>query len=326
MARSFVNRDSFVAHASVPCLHIHVDISSEPRPSGSGTLNSLAGAPTCHNTFRSRSRLIAVMMGRIMKAAVLAVSLAVLALRGLSAQPPPDPPAFEVASIKPTSPQQRILAIYTYPGGRITVTMYTLRQLLEEAFNVQSFQISGDPRWINEDRYDIDARPPASSKSSKANPNNPKLPPNDEQRRMLQTLLIDRFQLKYHRETKDGPVYLLLRGKKELKLKPAKNKDDYPWAGSAAGGAPFAYGIAGTNISMAQLATRLTRPLGHPVLDQTGIDGSFDFKVEYASDDPDADVISSILSSIQALGLKLESSKGPVETIVIDHAEKPSAN
>jgi uncharacterized protein (TIGR03435 family) len=143
---------------------------------------------------------------------------------------------------------------------------------------------------------------------------------------MLQTLLIDRFQLKFHRETKEGPVYLLVRGKKELKLQNAKNRDDFPWAGSAAGGAPFAQGIAGTNISMAQLATRLSRPLGRPVLDQTGIEGPYDFKSDYASDDPDSDVISSILTSVQALGLKLESSKGPVETIVIDHAEKPSGN
>jgi uncharacterized protein (TIGR03435 family) len=255
-----------------------------------------------------------------------AIGIAVIALPGLSAQPAPDLPSFEVASVKPTSPQQRILAIYTWPGGRITVTMYTLQQLMEEAFDVRSFQISGGPNWIHEDRFDIEARPPASSKSSKSSPNNPKLPPNDEQRQILQALLIDRFQLKYHRETREGPVYLLVKSKKEPKLQPAKNKDDYPWAGSAAGGAPFAYGIAGTNISMAQLATRLSRPLGRPVLDQTGIDGSFDFRVEYASDDPNPDVIASILTSIQALGLKLESSKGPVETIVIDHAEKPSAN
>jgi uncharacterized protein (TIGR03435 family) len=62
------------------------------------------------------------------------------------------------------------------------------------------------------------------------------------------------------------------------------------------------------------------------VLDRTGIEGSYDFRVEYAADDPNSDVIASILTSIQALGLKLESSRGPVEYLVIDHAEKPSAN
>jgi uncharacterized protein (TIGR03435 family) len=261
-----------------------------------------------------------------MKAPVLAVSLAVLVLRGSFGQPAAGPPAFEVASVKPSDPHQRFFEMLTWPGGRITVTMFTLKQLMEEAFNVQPFQISGGPRWINEDRYDIEARPPASSKSSKANPSNRKLPPNDEQRQMLQTLLVDRFQLKYHIETKEGSVYLLVKGKKDLKLKDAKNKDEFPWAGSAPGGAPFANGIVGENISMAQLAKRLSGFLNRPVLDRAGIEGSFDFKSDYASGDPDADVISSILTSIQALGLKLESARGPVENVVIDHAEKPSAN
>ena len=263
---------------------------------------------------------------RIMKSSALAAIIVVFVLRGLSAQPAPDLPAFEVASVKPTDPQQRIIGMFTWPGGRITVTMYTVKQLVEEAFNVQPFQISGGPRWVNEDRYDIDARPPASSKSSKANPNNHKLPPNEEQRQMLQTLLVDRFQLKYHRETKEGPVYLLIKGKKDLKLNDSKNKEEFPWAGSIGGGAAFSDGIAGENISMTQLATRLSYPLSRPVLDRTGIEGSYDFRVEYAADDPNSDVIASILTSIQALGLKLESSRGPVENIVIDHAEKPSAN
>jgi uncharacterized protein (TIGR03435 family) len=261
-----------------------------------------------------------------MKAPVLAVSLAVLGIRGLFAQPAPDPPAFEVASVKPSDPHQRFLEMLTWPGGRITVTMYTLKQLMEEAFSVQPFQISGGPRWIDEDRYDIEARPPASSKSSKANPPLSKLPPNDEQRQMLQALLVDRFQLKYHIETREGSVYSLMTGKKEPKLLKARNTDAFPWAGGVRGGPFGADGIAGTNISMTQLATRLSQPLGRPVLDKTGIEGSFDFRSEYASDDPHPDVIASILTSIQGLGLKLESSRGPVETIVIDHAEKPSAN
>jgi uncharacterized protein (TIGR03435 family) len=265
-----------------------------------------------------------------MKATALAVSLAVLALPGLFAQPAPDSPAFEVASVKPSGPQSKTLGIYTFPGGRLTAENRTLQNLMEEAFGVQAFQISGGANWVREDRYDIDARPAASSKSNKANPPYPKAPPNDEQRQMLQSLLTDRFQLKYHRETREGPVYLLVKSKKELKIKDAKDKDDYPWVGGIPGGIPGGMitgnGIAGINISMPLLATRLSRYLERPVLDQTGIEGSFDFKSEYVSDDPHPDVTNSILISIQALGLKLESSRGPVETIVIDHAEKPSAN
>jgi uncharacterized protein (TIGR03435 family) len=256
----------------------------------------------------------------------VAIGIGVIASARLFGQTPVSPPAFEVASVKPASPESRSIALSTYPGGRITVSLYTLRMLIEEALDVQSFQVSGGPRWINEDRYDIVAKPPASSKASKANPPYPKAPPNDEQRQMLQTLLVDRFQLKFHRATKEGPVYLLVKGSKELKLQDAKNADDYPWAGSIGGAGISGDGLAGVNISMPLLATRLSWYLRRPVLDRTGLKGSYDFKFEYASDEPNRDVISSIFASVQGIGLKLEAAKGPVETIVIDHAEKPSAN
>jgi uncharacterized protein (TIGR03435 family) len=230
------------------------------------------------------------------------------------------PPAFEVASVKPSNPQARIPAgMFTYPGGRVVANLCTLEYLIEQAFDVPSFQITGGPGWIKNDRFDIEAKPPASSLSSKANPFNFKLPPNDEQRQMLQTLLADRFQLKFHRENREGLVYALTKSNKALKLQDSKNKEEYPWAG-------IGPGLVGTNISMPQFAKRLAAVFGHPVLDQTGLTGSFDFRFEYHSDDPHPDPISSVITSIQGLGLKLEVSKGPVETIVIDHAEKPAEN
>ncbi len=144
---------------------------------------------------------------------------------------------------------------------------------------------------------------------------------------MLQTLLADRFHLQFHREIKEGPVYLLTVTNKELKLKPAKSADDFPWVGRpGGGGAVSGNGIAGTNASMQLLATRLTAYLRRPVLNQTGLNGAFDFQFEYAADDNQPDVIASIFASIQGLGLKLEAAKGPVETLVIDHAEKPAGN
>jgi uncharacterized protein (TIGR03435 family) len=253
--------------------------------------------------------------------------VAILMPGGLLAQAPSGP-AFEVASVKPSTPQTRTLGIYTFPGGRITGENRTLRDRMEEAFSVQTFQISGGANWVREDRYDFEAKPPASSQASKLNPRISKLPPNDEQRQMLQTLLGDRFHLKYHREIKEGAVYLLVKGNNKLKLQDAKDKDDFPWVGSNRGGAIYGDGIAGNNISMPLLATRLSRYLGRPVLDQTGLEGSFDFKFEYPlpSDDQRPDVMTSIITSIQGIGLKLQAGKGPVETIVIDQAEKPSAN
>ena len=143
---------------------------------------------------------------------------------------------------------------------------------------------------------------------------------------MLLTLLVDRFQLKYHRETKDGPIYLLVKGQNKSKLQDSKDKNEFPWVGSPHNGMIRGDGIAGMNISMALLATRLSRYLARPVVNQTGLEGSFDFNFEYSSDDQHPDVISSIITSIQGIGLKLQAAKGPLETIVIDHAEKASAN
>ena len=116
---------------------------------------------------------------------------------------------FEVASIKPSVVQsgQYGIGFFSFPGGRVRANMVKLDYLIQIAFNLQPFQISGGPRWIHEDRFDLEAKPPATSKSAHANPRIFKLPPNDEQRQMLQALLKDRFQLKYHRESKDGPVY-----------------------------------------------------------------------------------------------------------------------
>lgn len=175
-------------------------------------------------------------------------------------------------------------------------------------------------------RYEIEALPPSTSKSSKANPLTHNAPLNEEQREMLQALLIDRFQLQFHRETRPGPVHLLTLGKGPLKLTEVKNEGDFEWVGSVRGTGLNGDGMAGKNISMPVLAQRLSAYLQKPVFDQTGLKGFYDFRIEYASDEARPDIISCILTSLQGIGLKLKPSEGPVETIVIDRAEKPSAN
>lgn len=290
--------------------------------------NGSDGTGCVYNRYREDSQKGSPGVRRFMRipAAVL-IGVTIIAPAGLLSQPAASPPAFEVASVKPAQGILPYSGFFTYPGGRIIASWCTLKQLILVAFDVQAFQVSGGPRWINEDKFDIEAKPPGSSKSSKAAPPNPKLPPNDEQRRMLQTLLADRFQLTFHRETREGPVYLLVMGTKRLKLRDAKDKDAYPWAGSVPGGAIDGDGLAGISISMTQLAARLSGYLGRPVLDRTGLDGSFDFEYKYPSDGPDyGDVIPSIFASVQGIGLKLDAVRGPVETIVIDRAVKPSAN
>ena len=144
---------------------------------------------------------------------------------------------------------------------------------------------------------------------------------------MLQSLLMDRFHLKFHVEKRDGAVYILSRGDKPLKLQPPKDPAGFHWAGDPRGGAVVnGMGVAGTNISMPELAARLSGFLRRPVLDQTGLAGTYDFEYRTGNDDQDSDLTVGIITSMREIGLKLAPGKGPVDTIVIDHVEQPSPN
>jgi uncharacterized protein (TIGR03435 family) len=236
-------------------------------------------------------------------------------------------PEFEVVSIR-LNPEPGIRGFITYPGGKIMCEFCTLKMLMMDAFDIQPFQILGGPSWSQTDGYNIIAIPPSVSQSSKFNPPSPKSPLIEEQRQMLQALLRDRFQLRFHRENRTGPVYVLAKGNGKLRLQPAKDRNAFPWVGNTIGGAINGDGIAGKNISMPLLATRLSRYFRRPVVDETGLKGVFDFQYDYYHGDEksDEDLDASIITSLQEIGLKIKAAKGPVETIVIDHVERPSAN
>jgi uncharacterized protein (TIGR03435 family) len=112
------------------------------------------------------------------------------------------------------------LGLYTYSGGRILATGETLKKLIYDGYKVEMYNIVGGPRWVDEDRFDVEAKPPASSKSSKWVPANFKSAPNAEMRQMLQTLLAERFQLKVHTETRKESIYALAVAKGGPKLRP----------------------------------------------------------------------------------------------------------
>lgn len=238
-------------------------------------------------------------------------------------------PEFEVASIHPSSPNQRELnGFYIYPGGRILCKGCRLQYLIMVALDVQPYQISGGPAWtdlVRGESFEIEAKPPDSSPSVRSDPATPQMPPNQEQRQMLLSLLADRFQFRFHRTTKEGTIFILTRGKSPLMLVPPANKNAFPWAGGIAGGW-FGDGVRGTNISMAELAARLSRFLRCPVLDRTGLKGSFDFEYRVGDASNDEDIPGTLRAAMQGIGLNLVSAKGPVETIVIDHVDQPSQN
>jgi uncharacterized protein (TIGR03435 family) len=234
-------------------------------------------------------------------------------------------PQFEVATIKSPGPQDRAIVLYNYPGGRVVINLYTFAMLLHEALGLQRFQFLGAPAWIDSERFMIEAKPPASSKLTSFTPSNREAPLVEEQRQMLLALLIDRFQLKFHRESKDGVVYLLTKGPHEPALEPPQHPEYRMFFAGLFGGGDGT--VSGGNATMEFVASQLSRSMGGPVIDRTGLAGQFDFTLEHVYDPAEeVDLVTIAQRTVRQLGLKLELSRAPMEMIVIDHLEEPSAN
>ena len=234
--------------------------------------------------------------------------------------------SFEVASIKPINrPTGGQLSLY--PGGRLVLPGFTLKTMICAAFDIRFWQILGGDGWVNKNFYNVEAKAPSNVpgginlRHSWFNIEDPNL------RLMLQSLLIERFQLKFHSQTKIGTVYVLERNGSPSPLQPAKTDELFQKAGegysevSPQGGVWFV-----TNGSTQQIADFLSGFVVHaPVLDKTGLIGAFDFRSK-SQPDFDQDPAASALSGLGELGLKLKKEKGPVQYFVIDHAEQPTPN
>lgn len=236
-------------------------------------------------------------------------------------------PAFEVASIKPAAPAASGSSTNT-SQGMLRMTNVTLKRCIQLAYRIQEYQVSGGPNWLETARFDIVAKTGGSDEKL------PKAARQERMEAMLRTLLADRFQLEIHRETKVLPAYTLTVGKNGHKLKEAE-----PGEGSSTSTGRGR--LTAKRVSMADLAIRLSSLMDRPVVDMTGVKGTFDLSMEWAPDDaqPTArpggnDEVwiekssgPSIFTAIQEqLGLRLEAQKAPVEKIVIDRAERPSDN
>jgi uncharacterized protein (TIGR03435 family) len=279
--------------------------------------------------------------------------LVLLASALLNAQSPPKRPEFEVASIKPTPPGGEGSFIGTKGPGRFDAENTPIRALIAEAYGVKTFEIYGAPGWLASDKYDISAKAeagPGAKLSADAL--------RADLRLRLQTLLEDRCALKVHRETKELPVYALTIAKGGVKVKPPNcvtfdinNRPPPPAPGEPR--PAFCGNMGGrrdgvnstlnaTGIAMKDLTRWLSNTTSRTVIDKTGYTETFNLSLEWTpdgalrpapSDDPAKPAASpdtvgpSIFTALQEqLGLKLESTKGPVEVLVIDHVEKPSAN
>lgn len=200
-------------------------------------------------------------------------------------------------------------------------------------------RVVGAPDWMRSDKYDIVARIDEADMAAWQKPTTQK----EMLHAMMQSLLAERCKLAAHREMRDKPVYALVTGKNGPKLHEAESVESaaivakHPNAGAIpGGGGMFSFGAGGSmelyGASMETLAIVLSNMAGRPVEDRTGLTGRYDIKLKMMQPEPPAadgtqDQEPSIFTVVQEqLGLKLESAKGIVETLVIDHVERPSEN
>jgi uncharacterized protein (TIGR03435 family) len=279
-------------------------------------------------------------------AGVIAVVVTAVAL---FAQPA-EKPKFEAASVKPST--TTMFQMVRPQPGRLTADA-SLKVIMLNAYSLAPFQVQGLPAWAESDRYQIEAK--AAGNATR-----------EQLFLMLQSLLEDRFQLRVHRETKEMPVLELVAAKSGLKLPrpqegsctPSPTDAPTPVAGGrmqppSAGPPPKPYcgnmvvrlaaegaQMAGGQVRMAELARMLSMAMGRAVIDRTGYTDSFDAQVDFLPDQSTSSLPPpppgsppldnpkpSITTAIQEqLGLRLQSGKGPVDLLVVDRVERPSAN
>lgn len=243
--------------------------------------------------------------------------LGMLAVAGIAAaQSTETKIAFDVASIK-LHPEPITVSIDPMVRGRtVSGTASTLLDLVTNAYGVKYEQVSGGPGWIKSLHYDVTAKAEGDGPLT-----------NEQARRMMQALLAERFQLKLHRETRDAPMYALVVGKNGAKFKPSAPDAAANGFVRGANGVLHMEAIKGT---MEKLATQLSASAGRPVIDKTGLTGLYTFTLDWSPANRTLEVDSqtpSVFTAVQEqLGLKLESTTGPLEMLIIDRAEKPSEN
>ena len=222
------------------------------------------------------------------------------------------PPAFEAASIHESRTDQSSTHL-ALSEGRLSAENCTLSYLVQEAYGLRDFQVVGGPQWVldgNGSRFDIQAKAVATTSD-------------DQLKLMAQTLLADRFRLKVHREMRPVPVYALITAKSGPKLQTPK-----PGEGRSIESGPPGF-MSGANVPMSLFIDEFSGKVDRPVIDKTEFSNRFDFTLRWTPDKPgNADPnLGSIFTAIQEqLGLQLRPQKLPIEVLVIDHVEKPSAN
>jgi uncharacterized protein (TIGR03435 family) len=294
-----------------------------------------------------RRRLLLLMAGSM----ALAASVALCQGSAASGEAPPAAkedvkvPAFDVVSIKPNKSDNGMMRIMFKPDG-YSATNVSTKLLIQTAYGIREDLISGAPGWAESVRYDFDAKVAGPDVDALK-----KLSP-EQRRSMLQPILTERFKLKVHTEIKQLPVFELVVAKGGPKLKEAAPDARYangikgPDGVGRAGMMRMGRGqLTGQAVPVGNLVNVLSQQLHQTIIDKTGLTGKYDLELTWTPDqgsDPmfkgtdsaqqrdesatDASGPSIFTAVQEQLGLRLQSTKGPVETLVIDHVEMPSEN
>jgi uncharacterized protein (TIGR03435 family) len=282
----------------------------------------------------------------MMMARVFATLFLVLLASRVEGQTPSELPAFEVISIKPRTPDTSAGRIPNSPD-RFVRPNATLSGLIEYAYDMRSFQIIGGPGWLRSDRFEVSAKAEVAV-------------PDGQMRLMVQRLLAERFGLVVHRETREMDTYALVTAKRDGQLgekmksserdcapiidagnpRPREPGEPPPcaWFVALMNGNSFAR-LRLTGIRMPRFAAVLEPMAGRKIVDRTNLPGTYDIEMDFLPDPgllglpiPNATALQQsdvppLTTAVQdQLGLKLESERAPVDVILIDRVEPPTAN
>jgi uncharacterized protein (TIGR03435 family) len=227
-------------------------------------------------------------------------------------------PDWEVATVKASDPSDTRGQHINMPGRHVLLLDTTVEQFLLLGYGVQQSQLMGLPDWVKTTRWDVDGVPDVEGQPSWR-----------QLQGMVQKILTERFGLQLHHEQREMAVFALTVAKGGPRMV-ANTSDPNGWMDQQNGGASGRHVEALKNASMADLAEILEFHVDRPVVDQTGLKGRYDFKLQWTLDDSQAeesDAPPGLFTAIQdQIGLKLERVRAPADVLVIDKLEKPGAN
>ena len=255
-------------------------------------------------------------------------AIMLLGVVGIHAQSAPQDQAFDVASIRRSESLDAGGTLAVQPGGRFFARNIPVRSLISTAYEVPANRVLDVPAWTLDERYIVEARAEGDLTWERARP-------------MLISLLRDRFRVIARKETRELPIYTLVTARPDRTLGPRMRRSDVDClnaearAKAQAAAAPdrlvcgirFATGrLTGGSMSIANLVSSLTGASGRPVIDRTGIAGTFDIELEWAATPDVPDAVSIFTAVQEQLGLKLESDKAALDVVVVERVERPTEN